>query len=144
MHQMFSRHSLLNAVVNPIISQSATGQICLVCVTKPNLKIKNRSKMIYFRFWSLGKTPAIMGTTSQLHFFWGSPFCDSNFAFLSFWPFLTSTVHKFPDIGCGHDLVGAQIISELATYGHDNGHDEVGKCWNDAHLEKEKENIIIT
>lgn len=81
-----------------------------------------------------------MGTASQLHFLnttsTCSPFCYFNFAFPSFWPFLTSTVHKFPDVSSGHDLVGAQIVSKLASNGHDNGHDEVGKCGNYAHLDE--------
>jgi len=51
--------------------------------------------------------------------------------------FLTSTVHKFPDVSGGHDLVGAQIIRNVATDGHDNGHDEVGECRNYAHLKRE-------
>lgn len=44
--------------------------------------------------------------------------------------FLTSTVHKFTDIGCGHDLIGAQIVSNLTANGHNDGHDKVGKCRN--------------
>ena len=66
------------------------------------------------------------------------PFCNSNFVFPSLWFFLTSTVHKFPDISGGHDLVGAQIVSKLATNGHDNGHDKVGKCRNNAHLDERR------
>lgn len=83
-----------------------------------------------------------MDTASQLHCSYStamcSPLCSSNFAFPSFWRFLTSAVHKFPDVRGGHDLVGAQIVSNLATNGHDDGHDEVGKCGNYAHLYERK------
>lgn len=44
--------------------------------------------------------------------------------------FLTSTIHEFTDISGGHDLIGAQIVSNLATNGHNDGHDKVGKCRN--------------
>lgn len=87
-----------------------------------------------------------MNTESQLDMLYTtskrSPFCISNFAFPSFWPFLTSTVHQFPDISGGHDLVGAQIVSDLATNGHDDGHDEVRKCRNYAHLDKRANSFL--
>lgn len=42
-------------------------------------------------------------------------------------------------------MIGAQIVSNLATYGHDDGHDEVGKCRNYAHLdEREKLYFYVT
>lgn len=65
-------------------------------------------------------------------------------AFFRFWPFvsqvciyrlfLTSAIHEFTDISGGHYLIGAQIISNLATDGHNDGHDKVGKCRNDPNL----------
>lgn len=83
-----------------------------------------------------------MSTASQLHCLCNAFICKSSYAFPSFWPFLTSTVHKFPDVSGGHDLVGAQIVSDLATNGHDNGHDKVRKCRNYAHLAREKIYIL--
>lgn len=49
---------------------------------------------------------------------------------------LTSTVHKFPDVGRGHDLVGAEIVGKLATDGNNDGHNQMGKCGQYAHLEE--------
>lgn len=78
-----------------------------------------------------------METTKQLLFLSFTPqtkkttICLYNFfkAYI-FRPYLTSTVHKFPDISSGHDLIGAQIVSKLASNGHNDGHDKVGKCRN--------------
>lgn len=57
-------------------------------------------------------------------------------AFPLFWCSLTSTVHKFPDMGGGHDLVGAEIVGKLATDGDNDGHNQMGKCGQYAHLEE--------
>ena len=38
-------------------------------------------------------------------------------------------------------MVGAQIVSDLATDGHDDGHDEVRKCRNDAHLDERERHV---
>lgn len=45
-------------------------------------------------------------------------------------PSLTSTVHHFPDISCGHDVVGAQVISNLPSNGHNDSHHKVGEGRN--------------
>lgn len=66
------------------------------------------------------------------------PFCNPSFC-----PFLTSTVHKLPDVSGGHDLVGSQVVSKLATNGHDDGHDEVGKCGNYAHLDEREIKMYV-
>lgn len=58
--------------------------------------------------------------------------------------FLTSTVHKFPDISGGHYMVATQIVGKLTTDGHNNGHDKVGKCRNYAHLdERERQKVFM-
>lgn len=74
------------------------------------------TKLLFFSF-----TPQTKKTTVCLHKF---------FKAYIFRPYLTSTVHKFPNISSSHDLIGAQIVSKLASNGHDDGHDKVGKCRN--------------
>lgn len=39
--------------------------------------------------------------------------------------FLTSTVHDFPYGGSRQDVLAAQVVSQLATDGHDDGHHQM-------------------
>lgn len=38
---------------------------------------------------------------------------------------LTSTVHDFPDSSGGQDVPAAQVVGQLATDGHDDGHHQM-------------------
>lgn len=53
-------------------------------------------------------------------------------------PFLTSAVHHFPDVSGGHDVVGAQVISNLPSDGHDDSHHKVRKSRKYSYLEERK------
>lgn len=63
-------------------------------------------------------------------------FLPFTFVFPWFWCSLTSTVHKFSDVGGGQDLVAAEIVSKLATDGDNDGHNQMGKCGQYTHLEE--------
>lgn len=58
-------------------------------------------------------------------------------------PFLTSAVHHFPDVSGGHDVVGAQVISNLPSNGHDDSHHKVRKSRKYSYLEERKTSIYI-
>lgn len=51
-------------------------------------------------------------------------------------PFLTSAVHHFPHVSGGHDVVGAQVISNLPSNGHNDSHHKVGKSRKYSYLEE--------
>lgn len=59
--------------------------------------------------------------------------CESNTLFLCWerWKrttdpgLLTSTVHDFPDSGGGQDVPAAEVVGQLATDGHDDGHHQM-------------------
>lgn len=58
-------------------------------------------------------------------------------------PFLTSAVHHFTDISGGHDVVGAQVISNLPSNGYNDSHHKVGKSRKYSYLEERKTSIHI-
>lgn len=65
---------------------------------------------------------------------YGQKFQNKTYHVNNFDPFLTSAVHHFPDVSGGHDVVGAQVISNLPPNGHNDGHHEVGKSRKDSDL----------
>lgn len=152
MQQMFSHHNLLNTVVNFIISQWATVKSLRLCpylkktvclerfliISRKGSKVPFYYQILrYYYSFNILQMHHFPHTTSECSAFW-----HYNSAFPSLCSFLTSTVHKFSDVSGGHDLVAAQIVSNLAPDGHDDGHDEVGKCRNYAHLD-EREKIYF-
>lgn len=56
--------------------------------------------------------------------------------------FLTSTVHDFPDGGGGQDISGAQVVSQLTTDWHYDGHDKMGKSGDHTDLTAHKSQPI--
>lgn len=53
---------------------------------------------------------------------------------------LTSTVHDFPDSGSCQDVLAAQVVGQLATDGHDDGHHQMGEGRQYADLQPHAEN----
>lgn len=47
---------------------------------------------------------------------------------------LTSTIHELPDVGGGHQVVGSQVVCQLASNRHDDCHHQMGQSWHHAHL----------
>lgn len=54
---------------------------------------------------------------------------------------LTSTVHDFPDVGSGQDVLAAQVVGQLAADGHNDGHHQVGQGRQYANLQPQTENL---
>lgn len=52
---------------------------------------------------------------------------------------LTSTVHDFPDVGSGQDVLAAQVVGQLAADGHNDGHHQVGQSRQYADLQPQTE-----
>lgn len=51
---------------------------------------------------------------------------------------LTSTIHELPDVGGGHQVVGSQVVCQLASDRHDDCHHQMGQSWHHAHLKEER------
>lgn len=47
---------------------------------------------------------------------------------------LTSTVHEFPDVGGGHQVVSPQVVGQLAANRHNDRHDQMGQSGHHPHL----------
>ena len=47
---------------------------------------------------------------------------------------LTSAVHDLPDHGGGHDVVGTEIVGQLASQRYDDGHHQVGQSGHHPNL----------
>lgn len=57
---------------------------------------------------------------------------------------LTSTVHHLPDVGGGHQIVGSQVICQLASNRHDDCHHQMGQSWHHAHLKDKSRERVCT
>ena len=56
---------------------------------------------------------------------------------------LTSTVHEFAHVGCGHDVVGPQVVCQLPSDWHNDGHDQMRQSRHHPHLgEREREMMV--
>lgn len=63
-----------------------------------------------------------------------------NFWFHPRFRLLTSAVHDFPDSGSCQDVLAAQVVGQLATNGHNDGHHQVGEGRKCTDLKSHTEN----